>query len=109
MNNPNAKENLKPFKPGEDSRRNLDGRPPEVDLKTLLSKYDGDLDGVVAALVNQAKKGNIKAIQELFDRKFGKVPQNIGLSGNLKTTIEPIHLTDEQFEKALEAIKPNGY
>lgn len=106
MNNPRAKENLKPFVPGEDPRRNTDGRPPDVDLKTLLSKYDGDLDGVVAALVSQAKKGNIKAIQELFDRKFGKVPQNIGLSGQIKTTVEPINLTDEQFREALETIKP---
>jgi len=98
-------ENLKPQKKGEPGH-NPNGRPPDVDLKSLLSKYDGDLDGVVAALVAQAKKGNIKAIQELFDRKFGKVPQNIGLSGNLHTTVEPIHLTDEQFEKALNAIKP---
>ena len=105
-----------PFKPGEipegatpfakGQTGNPNGRPPDVDLKTLLSKYDGDLDGVVAALVGQAKKGNIKAIQELFDRKFGKVPQNIGLSGQLKTISEPIKLTDEQFREALEAIKP---
>jgi len=97
-------EGAKPFSKGETGNPN--GRPPDVDLKSLLSKYDGDLDGVVEALVNQAKKGNIKAIQELFDRKFGKVPQNIGLSGQLKTIVEPVKLTDEQFKEALEAIKP---
>lgn len=31
-------QNLKPFKEGEDSRRNLDGRPPGKSFKTILEK-----------------------------------------------------------------------
>ena len=84
MNNPKAKDNLKPFKKGFDERRNLKGVPKLPDLREamaeLLSQKTGDktnLDAIVEALLKKAKAGDVRAAQELLDRGYGKSTQII--------------------------------
>ena len=81
--NPNI-ENLKPFKPGKDSRRNYKGRPKMPDLseaiaRILAEEKDGmtALDAILAALRAKAAKGDVRAAQELLDRGFGRAKQSI--------------------------------
>lgn len=79
-------ENLKPFKKGDDPRRNLAGRPKLPDLSDLLEEEVGEKGcrEVISALLKQAKKGNVKAIQEILDRTYGKTKQVIEQSGTLE-------------------------
>lgn len=47
-----------------------------VALRRELEK-NGTLADVAVALVSEAKQGNVKAIQEIFDRIDGKVPDKL--------------------------------
>lgn len=80
-------QNLKPFKPGEDKRRNKNGRPPKLpQLDVLLAKVLSKetrgktaAEQIIEAMRKQANKGNVRAAELILDRSFGKVPQAIQL------------------------------
>jgi len=72
--------NLKPFKPGDDERRNLDGRPRKLpELDRLLADCFGDkeMEAVLLSLHRQALKGNVRASEILLDRAYGKPRQTV--------------------------------
>lgn len=94
--NPN-RDNLKPFKPGKDSRRNTKGRPKLPDIREAMAKIlagekDGKtgLDEILAALQKRATKGDVRAAQELLDRAFGKSKQQIEHSGDAFDSVNVI-------------------
>ena len=86
-----AKEdNLKPFVKGDDPRRNVDGRPRVLpELKEILTEIlseeitnqKGDratrLEAILRTLNAKAQKGDMRAIQEVLDRMYGKSKQII--------------------------------
>lgn len=89
-------ENLKPFKPGNDDRRNLKGAPRKIhSLDGLLADVLGDINNegievakeIILALVNKAKKGDIRAIEIILDRAYGKARQNLTLDGGINFKI----------------------
>lgn len=86
MANPSS---LKPFKKGSDERRNLKGRPKLPDLADLIIEEVGDKGyrEVITALLKQAKKGNVKAIQEILDRGYGKAPQRHDHEGEVNLNV----------------------
>lgn len=98
-------DNLKPFKKGDDPRRNMSGPPRKLpDLDKLLADILGDEDddkseakAVLRALLVQAKKGNVRAIEVMLERAYGKpkqtVDQNINI-GDFKIS-DVIKFTDE--------------
>lgn len=47
--------------------------------KEIIARAFKELDPIITALVNKAKKGNIYAIQELFNRALGKPVQDLNL------------------------------
>jgi ferritin-like metal-binding protein YciE len=72
----------KPFKKGQSG--NPKGRPKLPDLKEAIAKVlANEKDGITAleeilkALYSKAKKGDVRAAQELLDRGFGKSSQYI--------------------------------
>lgn len=72
--------NLKPFKPGDDERRNLDGRPKKLpELDKILAECFGDkeMEEVLKAIHKQALKGNVRAGEILMDRIWGKPRQTV--------------------------------
>jgi hypothetical protein len=80
---PNS-ENLKPFKKGDDSRRNKAGRPKLPDLKEAIAKVMAEekdgmtaLEAILKALRAKAAKGDVRAAQELLDRGYGKALQKV--------------------------------
>jgi hypothetical protein len=78
-------ENLRPCKPGE--THNPNGRPrvlPELKeaLRVILSEEKNgktNLEAIIERLSIQAKKGDIRAIQEILDRFYGKVKQPLDI------------------------------
>ena len=93
MANPNPKiENLKPFKPGIDSRRNYKGRPKMPDIREALDKILGEeqegmsaLEAILIALRKKAFAGDTRAIQELLDRAYGKSTQIMDITTDGKS------------------------
>jgi hypothetical protein len=106
--NPNAVDNLHPFKPGYDSRRDKSGRKPkrivtDLIIKELKSQEDIIIEGydvltnqltkvrvpmptlkqIVQQLLRQAKKGNMRAVEIILERVEGKVMQPIEGDFNL--------------------------
>jgi hypothetical protein len=87
--NPKSHANLIKFKPGKDARREGNGRPPELPaLKALLAKILGQSKGgitqaevILKALLRKAAKGDVRAIELLFDRGYGKVTQGLHVTG----------------------------
>ena len=73
------------------------GRKPGKTLKTLLKEYlevdmpmvmpDGStqnkpiIDSIIATLIRMARKGEMKAIKEVFDRFYGPVSQQVEVTG----------------------------
>lgn len=84
-------ENLKPFQPGESG--NPSGRPLGTrNLSTILKEMleqDVEVNGekmpfkdsIIKKLIKKANDGNLRAIQEIFDRVEGKAKQEIKVDG----------------------------
>lgn len=72
-------QNLKPFQPGHDPRRDNSGRKPKIpELDELLADVlSEETDGISAAaailrgLVKSAKRGNVRAAEVLLNRAYG--------------------------------------
>jgi thioredoxin-like negative regulator of GroEL len=96
-------DNLKPFKPGFDPRRNIDGRPKAPDIGVALAKVlseekDGKtaLDAILMALRSKAAKGDVRAAELLMDRAFGKSKNHTDITSNGNTiAVAPIKWADE--------------
>jgi hypothetical protein len=86
--NPKHMDNLKPFKKGDDPRRNLKGAPKkipnlDVHIADLLDGENGDSKGLIDllnAMLKEAKDGNTRAAELLLDRAYGKSKQIIEAS-----------------------------
>lgn len=86
---------LKPwqFQKGEDSKRNLAGKPKGArHFSTLIREAikkvsEGDAEPadilIVKQLVEKAKKGDLSAIDRVIDRVDGKAEQTINLDGDM--------------------------
>jgi len=107
--NPKKLANLKPFKKGNDSRRNLAGAPkklPELD-KLLADVLGEEKDGIEAAKVilmalrAKATKGDVRAAEILLDRAYGKSKQAIDVTtkGESVNNLDLSHLTFEQLKE----------
>lgn len=89
--------NLKPCKPGE--THNPNGRPkilPELKealRDILMQQVDGKtkLEILLETLYKQANKGDVRAIQEVFDRFYGKIKQehDINMDTEINITFTP--------------------
>jgi hypothetical protein len=101
-------EGAKPFKKGNDPKRNLGGRPKGKSISTLLNelleKKVKDLDGtertraeiIALKLLSKATDAKtvdnsvLKAIEQILDRSEGKAKQTVDVNSNVHLTDEPI-------------------
>jgi len=87
------RQNLKNFKKGYDERRNTNGRPRVLpELKEILTEILSEektnekgqkmsgLEAVLKALHSKATKGDVRAIQEILDRYYGKVKTTVDVT-----------------------------
>lgn len=80
-------DNLKPFRPGLDGRRNLKGAPkktPALDellTEVLSDEHDGKTaaKAILLALVAKAKRGDVRAAELLLNRAYGKPAGQVDL------------------------------
>jgi hypothetical protein len=82
-------ENLKPFKKGDDPRRNMKGAPKLPDLEEAMRAVLGEekegktaLVAILAALRAKAAKGDIRAAELLLNRGYGLPKQKVQLSSD---------------------------
>lgn len=93
------KKSLKPFKKGNDPRRNLKGRTDKgivTDIKEYIRQKlaepasqgsnDTRLDALTAKLLQKAYNGEIKALELCMAYGWGKPSQQIDVSGNMQIT-----------------------
>jgi hypothetical protein len=78
-------------------RINKKGRPKLPDLKGALAQYLADekdgktaLDAVVMKLRQMALQGNVKAIEMLLDRAYGKATQHTDITSGGEKITPPI-------------------
>lgn len=72
------------FQPGQSG--NPAGRPPkaveDARQSVLLRLFNEQAEtATVKAMIREAKRGNVAAFKELMDRKYGKVKDQVELSG----------------------------
>lgn len=112
-------ENLIPLKKGYDPVRNLKGRPPSLatELKALLSEQITDKStgkkmeksrAILSVLITMAIKGDIRAIQEVLDRLYGKAKQEIEVTvPELK--VQPMSPDEqEQINKSIQMLNESN-
>jgi hypothetical protein len=78
------------FKKGQTGNPN--GRPKLIDLKEVIQSEVGDegIKQVIRALMAKAAKGDVRAIQELFDRGYGKATQHTDITSGGEKITPPI-------------------
>lgn len=63
----------RPFQKGDDPRRNRGGRPPALLTKAMQSVVtDADAEAILKRVLAAAKKGDLQAVQMIWDRMEGK-------------------------------------
>ena len=86
---------IEPYKFKKGQTGNPNGRPKLIDLKEVIQSEvcDEGIKQVIRALMAKAAKGDVRAIQELFDRGYGKATQHTDItSGGEKLIFTPIDL-----------------
>lgn len=77
-------QNLKPFKKGHDERRHMTGEKKLPDLKKVIYERlsnGEEVSDIIDVLIKIAKKGDLKAIDMILDRGYGKATNQIEVSG----------------------------
>lgn len=78
--NPNAKDNLKPFKQGFDPRRNIEGRPLNCENVMAKAVTEDEAVSIAKAMSKRAVDGDVRAADFVFDRLFGRPQQSTDLT-----------------------------
>jgi len=89
-------QNLRPFSPGWDARRNVGGRPKRTRLTDALIElleqpYEDDpaltwAQAIALALTRKAADGNVEAAREIADRVEGKPAQQLAVRDTFHST-----------------------
>lgn len=90
-------ENVIPHKWKKGQTGNPAGRPKKIpELRELLANVLGDekdgktaAEAILMALRAKATKGDVRAMELLLDRAYGKAAMNIEIEGNVNTVIMP--------------------
>ena len=91
-----SRANLKPFGPGPDPRRNLNGRPKSFDaLRALTQKLAREKVGngeiALTRLLREWRDGDEALLQKAFvEIGFGKVPDKVEMSGPDGKSLKPM-------------------
>lgn len=102
--------NLKPFKKGDDERRNLNGRPRKIpELTALLDDVLGEeknnitaAKAIIMAMLAKATRGDVRAAEVLLNRAYGMPKQSIDMKAEVQS-FDLSKLTTEQKEQLLRA------
>lgn len=93
---------LKPFKKGEDERRNVKGQPrklPEINEIFIQAISEQDLIDLIEKAKALGRKGNLRAIEWLYERIYGKAKQELGFTDKEGNDIKPItFILDERYK-----------
>lgn len=93
------------YRPGAGRKKGLASIEAEKAHDFIAQKVSASLGPIINNLIVQAKKGNIQATKELFDRAWGKSQTQIALSDDrlTPTPIMSLEFT-ETFKRSLERV-----
>ena len=77
---------------GAGRKRGFAAKNAEESRRVLSEMVMRDIESIGKALITKAKKGDVMAVRELFDRAFGKAPQTAKI--DLSEERVPIPLLD---------------
>ena len=87
---------------GAGRKQGFAAKNAEEARRVLSEMVMRDIESIGEALVEKAKKGDVIAIRELFDRAFGKAPQNTKI--DLTETLEPMGGLSDEEKKNIQAL-----
>ena len=64
------------YRKGAGRKQGFAAKNAEEARRVLSELVMRDIESIGKALITKAKKGDVVAVRELFDRAFGKAPQN---------------------------------
>jgi hypothetical protein len=82
-------QNLKPFQKGNKLSKGRPKKLPALDklLTNILGAEDDDkseASAIIKAMLNKAKRGDVKAATLLLERAYGKVPDKLKIDGDIQ-------------------------
>lgn len=92
------------FKPGQSG--NPGGRPkrkPLTEAYERILSNPAEANAIAKAMIRLARKGNVRAAQELADRTEGKAIQAMDISGDMSVDMEIIKRLEEGRKRLSEA------
>lgn len=114
------------FRQGAGRKKGFAAKTAEEARRLLAQRVAAEIGPLIDILIAKAKKGDIRALHELFDRAWGRAPQGIMLTtqyakdspedksheemlqlGQLYDQVLKLQITkDISFEEALSSFKP---
>jgi len=70
------------YRKGAGRKKGFAAKNAEEARRILSERVALEIAPISDALISQAKRGDIRAIHELFDRAWGRAPQAIQINGN---------------------------
>lgn len=95
-------------RPGAGRKKGFAALEAEKAREFIAQEVSASLGPIISNLIVQAKKGNIQATKELFDRAWGRSQTQIALSDDriAQTPIMSLEFT-ESFQRSLERVYGN--
>ncbi|MDO8183423.1 MAG: hypothetical protein Q7T49_00340 [bacterium] len=90
------------YRQGAGRKQGFAAKSAEEAREILSKMVISEIRLIGEALITKAKKGDVMAIRELFDRAFGKAPQNATIE--LKEEMLPIPILDLTLQKSLDKV-----
>lgn len=89
------------YRPGSGRKKGFAARGAEEARRILSEMVMEEIESIGKALITKAKKGDVIAIRELFDRAFGRAPQTTTIDSS--QIILPVPIADiMEFDPAFD-------
>jgi hypothetical protein len=89
---------------GAGRKQGFAAKNAEEARKLLSERVAQEIGSISDALVSQAKKGDVRAIKELFDRAWGRSFQASEITHNLPVPLDILFTPEQEYRMAKQII-----